>query len=508
MKLNQSLFFKKVFKSLNVFFVIVFLLASKLTLAQTTFPVNGPFDERPEVFALTNAVITIAPGQVIENGTIVVKKGIIESVGQNVRIPENAVVYDIQGAHIYPSFIDLYTSYGIKEVSGERRSRRDGPQFLSDKKGAYGWNEAIKPEIRAHQIFHRDNDKAESFRNQGFGAVLSHQEDGIARGTGVFVSLANKPDNEVILEDMASAHYSFDKGSSTQDYPGSLMGAIALIRQTYLDAEWYKNGGNEKEYNISLDNWNKIQRLPQFFEITDWLSLLRAQRIADEFNKNYIYVGSGDEYQRLEAIKNTGRPLVIPLKFPDAFDVSDPFDALNVSLADMMHWEMAPSNAAYLEKHNIDFAISSHGLENINQFRKSLEKAIKHGLSKEAAMKALTTKPAEILGLEDKIGTLEKGKIANFLVTSGDIFDASTSIYQNWIQGVSHKVTDYDFIDIRGTYELTLNDMRTFNLIIGGQAHKIDVKLQQDTIEKKIHFERKHFLISMMFEDPSATVEG
>src|ERR1051326_8085760 len=116
---------------------------------------------------------------------------------------------------------------------------------------------------------------------------MTFKKDGIARGSSVLVSLADERENEIILKEKAAAMYSFDKGTSTQDYPSSLMGSIALLRQTYYDAQWYK--GQSKEYNISLAEFNRTQSLPQFFEVSDVQNILRADKIAKEFGKIYIY---------------------------------------------------------------------------------------------------------------------------------------------------------------------------------------------------------------------------
>ena len=135
---------------------------------------------------------------------------------------------------------------------------------------------------------------------------------------------------------------SFDKGSSGQFYPISKMGFTALLRQTYLDADWYQSKGNTDYRDNSLEAWIALQDLPQFFDAPGWLQVLRADQLGDEFGKQYIIRGNGNEYQRLAEIKATNAPLIIPINFPDAYDVSDPYDAQHVALEDMMHWGTSP----------------------------------------------------------------------------------------------------------------------------------------------------------------------
>lgn len=469
-----------------------FLFVSLTVFSQESFPSNGAPDNRHNYYAFTNAKIIIDYQTTVEKGTLLVKDGIIVEAGAQVTIPKGAVVYDLKGKFIYPSFIDAYTTYGMPEV--KREERRRGPQMESNTKGAYGWNQAIKPETEADKLFVRDAKMAEEMRKLGFGAVLSFRRDGIARGSGVVVSLADEKENNVVLKEKAAALYSFDKGTSTQDYPSSLMGSIALLRQTYYDAQWYKAQGRQKQYNISLDSWNKLQSLPQIFEVNDKLSALRADKLGDEFKIQYIIKGSGDEYQRIQDIKNTNARFIVPLKFPAPYDVEDPYDAALVSYADLKHWEMAPLNPSAFEKNFISFALTTDGLKEKRDFWKNLRKAIEHGLSEKAALKALTATPADMLGMQDKLGALKKGMIANFIITSKNIFDEKNVIYENWVQGQPYYIKEKDVADIRGHYQLVLASVNTaaeeegmpslharfFNLKISGEPEKLkaDVSLK------------------------------
>jgi hypothetical protein len=336
---------------------IVALLAIVLlgkAQAQETFPVNGIREKAKTTIAFKNAVIHTDYRTVIEKGVLVIKDGKIVSVSSGDKLPTGAVVYDLKGKHIYPSFIDLYSNYGMDEV--KRVERGFGPQDLSNKKGAYNWNQAIKPEVNAFEQFSPNEKQATDYINHGFGSVLTHQMDGIIRGTSVFALLSNNA-HKSIIKDKAAAQYSFSKGSSTQDYPSSLMGSIALLRQTYLDAQWYATIKNHEEVNISLAAFNQLQGLPHIFEVGDKLSLLRADKIGDEFGVQYIMRGSGDEYQRIQEVKKSGASIILPLNFPLPYDVSDPYEALLVSLEDMKHWELAPTNPAVLEKNGILFSL-------------------------------------------------------------------------------------------------------------------------------------------------------
>jgi len=180
------------------------------SMAQVTFPRNGVYDEREGHYAFTNATIHTTPTQKLDKATLLIKNGKIVEVGTSVSIPKDAVVVDLKGKHIYASFIELSSNYGLpKPVAPPKKS--NAPQMISNKDGAYSWNEALKPEQDATTIFKVDAAKAKSFRKIGFGTVLTHQRDGMARGTSALVLLGDDNEHDMLLKGQAAAHYSFSK---------------------------------------------------------------------------------------------------------------------------------------------------------------------------------------------------------------------------------------------------------------------------------------------------------
>ncbi|HMU45797.1 MAG TPA: amidohydrolase family protein [Chitinophagaceae bacterium] len=460
-------FFREMVPLVSLFFGI------NGSFAQVTFPENGVADPRHGHFALTNATIVKDGVTTLTNATLVFKDGKITAVGNNIKPPAGAVVIDCKGKYIYPSFIDLYADYGIpsaQRTTGGGFNFGQQPQLESAAKGPYGWNEAIKSDADAYKQFTVDDAKAKPLRDAGFGTVLSHIKDGIARGTGTVVTLANEKENLVVVKEKASAHYSFSKGSSRQSYPSSMMGMIALLRQTYLDAQWYKTKPSAEGINISLQAWNDNQGLPQVFEANNKWNDLRADRIGDEFGVQYIIKAGDDEYQRIKEMKGTNASFIVPLNYPQVQDVEDPNDARFVALEDMKHWELAPTNAAAFEKAGITFSLTTADLRSVNQFWANLRKAMEYGLSEQKAMEALTKAPATMLGIYDMVGSLDPGKLANFLVTSGPLFEDKTTIYQNWIQGIKYEIKDDALDNALGTYALTLNTPG------GVEKYTLDVK--------------------------------
>ncbi len=170
-------------------------LSPPTSFAQVTFPVNGIANPTENAYAFTNATIVKDASTTLTNATLLIRDKKIIAVGNNVTIPKGYVIIDCAGKYIYPSFIDLFSDYGI--AAAQKNTPRFNPfsgyQLTSDTKGAVGWNQAIKPEVNAFELFDANNKDAQTWRDAGFGSVLTHQKDGIARGTGTFVTLANQP---------------------------------------------------------------------------------------------------------------------------------------------------------------------------------------------------------------------------------------------------------------------------------------------------------------------------
>ena len=481
-------------------FVLALCSVASGMLGQATFPENGVVDPRNGLYAFTNATIVKDVATTLNNATMVIKDGKIISVGASAKIPAGAVEIDCKGKFIYPSFIDIYADYGTSLPTQQGQGAGGGggggffapQQFTSNAKGPYGWNQAIKSEVDAFKVFTIDDTKAKALREAGFGTVLSHMRDGISRGTGTVVTLASSKENLVMLKEKASAHYSFSKGTSTQSYPGSMMGTIALLRQSFLDAQWYKQRPAEEGVNVSLQAWNDNLSLPQIFDANDKWNCLRADRIGDEFGVQYILKGSGNEYQRIKEMKASNASFIVTLNYPQAQDVEDPNEARFVSLTDMKHWEMAPANAASFEKAGINFCLTTADLRQVTQFWTNLRKAMDYGLSDSKAMEALTKTPATLLGIYDKVGSLDEGKIANFIITNGPVFNEKSVIIQNWIQGQKYSVKEDAWTNIAGTYKLTVNTPA------GAENYTLDVKSNtsanlygKDTLNTRFNFDGK-----------------
>ncbi|WP_435262379.1 amidohydrolase family protein [Tenacibaculum sp. nBUS_03] len=480
-------------------FILLFCLCISHIKAQEYFPTNtGVKTTKNSLIAFKNATIYVTPKKVIKKGTLLIKDGKVLNVGKSLSIPKDAQIINLSGKSIYPSFIDLYANFGIKKVKRSTNfSRR--PQYDANRKGFY-WNDHIRPDTDAFNVFKYDNKKAKELINAGFGVVNSHSDDGIMQGNGVLVALnSNSSDAYRILNRKSANYLSFSKSNkSRQSYPTSRMGAMALLRQTYLDANWYANG-NAKNSDLALEALNNNKNLPQIFRAGDYLNSLRADKIGDEFGIQYTIVGGGDEYERVNDIKKTNATFIIPINFRKAYDVSNIALANKIALSDMRKWNQEPSNPSVLAKNNVPFALTTYKLKNIKGFSTNLQKAILYGLDKTTALEALTTVPSKVLNNKN-IGNLQKGSYANFLITSGDIFDTKTTLYENWVQGNKNSITPMNIRDITGEYMLYA-DGKNYTMTITGKGVKQNAKFKQGETKINGKFSFKNNWIQITLND-------
>ncbi|MDT0557186.1 amidohydrolase family protein [Ichthyenterobacterium sp. W332] len=449
--------------------IVVLFFGTMLVSAQDYFPKNtGVKTSNTNYTAFTNAKIYVSPTSIIEKGTLLIKDRKVVSSGTSVNLPENCTVVDLEGKTIYPSFIDIFTDFGIKKPE---RKRGNGPQYDASRSGYY-WNDHIMPEQKGISSFQFDSKKATELRKLGFGVVNTHMQDGIVRGSGVLVALNSSGTNSDRIIDANSAQYlSFSKSAaSRQSYPTSMMGSMALLRQMYLDADWYATGASTTK-DMSLEALNKNKSLPQIFAAGSKMNALRADKVGDEYGIQYIILGGGDEYENINDIKSTNATYIIPINFRKAYDVDNTFLSSSLALADLKAWNQEPTNPKVLADNNVKFALTTHALKSTKEFKSKLMQAITLGFDKTKALEALTTIPAEILSKSNSIGSLKNGNYANLLITSGDIFDSKTKLYENWVQGQKNVIEDMSTKDITGAYTFKLSG-KSYTLKVSGTSSK------------------------------------
>lgn len=426
------------------------------------------------VYAIKNITLYQDYKTKIDDAVLVFQDGKIIASGK-VAVPKEAVVIDGKKSVVYPSFIDPYSNLGV-----EKSQPKDGAQksiYMPKNMTIAAYNDAVKATTRAVENYTNTGEDYRDYLSQGFGAAMVYNQDGIVRGSGAVVALSNQPAANNVLKEDATFLLSFDKGTSSQSYPTSLAGSIALIRQAYLDADWYAKGGSE-EKNSTLEYFNRFKNLPTFIETVDKWDILRADKIGDEAGRQFIFVGSGNEYQRAKEIKATNGAVILPLEYPKAYQVQDALDGDNLEVADLKHWELAPYNAVFLSREKVPYAFTMYRLKDKSSFLNKIRELNKKGISKEEILQSLTMKPAELLQMQNKLGTLTKGAFANFIMASEDIFSKDAAIYENWVKGKQYVVNKMPEQDVRGNYTLNLAG-QSYDLTIKGQPTKPEAEIKK-----------------------------
>lgn len=465
----------------KLLFILCALLFSGLGIAQDYFPVNGAHDVRNTTYLFTNAVVQMSPQKQLSNASMRIQNGEVLEVGSNLA-PRggNEVVIDLKGKYIYPAFIELDSDYGLPEIPKKKPALQ--PQYATSVKGPYGWNEAIRSDLRAVEHVSIDAKKASALKQAGVGAVLTHQHDGIARGTGTLISLSETEIHKNILAPAPTAHFSLSKGSSKQQYPSSLMGVLALLRQTHYDASWYATQNDLDHVNLTLEAWNKQRDLPWFIEVKDALDIPRVVQLGAELNKTFVVRADNDAYRVAENLWKDSVRLVIPLTLPNALNVEDPYTAMYATLEDLKHWELAPANAALLNQAEIDFAFTLTGLKKPNDLFTALQKAVSKGLPREVALEALTTRPANWVGASN-LGTLETGKRAHFFIASASVFSKEVQVLETWV-GTERTVFEVpNAVSWKGSYNLNINgELKVLELQAKGKKLSGSLVQNGDTV--------------------------
>ena len=461
------------------------VLSTQASELDRTRPVVGLRSNPPTVTALMDARIVVGPGHVIERGTIVVRDRLIETVGADVDIPAEARRIDHAGRTIYPGLIDAYAQIEIPRLAEDRQLGH--------------WNKHVQPERLVSDVFDGANASDAACRKQGITARLLAPKRGIIKGRSAVVSLADGPAGQRVLAPRSALHLRLGAPRDRErgKYPSSPMGAVALARQTFHDALWYRdawrvlrarNDVAPPERNLALETLQPYvdEQALVVIETADEQYLQRAELFAREFGLRVAFVGSGQEYRNINAVKQSDRWIIVPLAFPEPPNVATVEAAAEVSLERLMHWDHAPENPARLEEAGIPIAFTSHGLKDVSKFLPSVRQAVERGLDADAALRALTTTPARELKLSHLIGSVKPGRLAHLVVTDGDLFDQETKIVETWVDGQSFVLERPSQVDLRGRWQLTMNVGENGNplkkpipaLVIDGQPGELDGRFE------------------------------
>ena len=454
--------FRRVIFSMSLFFCSLVIQAAPPELLPPGFrPVP------PGVHALVGAKVVVRPGEILDPATIIIRDGFIQAVGKDLPVPPDARVWEMKGLTVYAGFIDPYLTLGQKGADQVAPKEPDGltagsvhffgvtGQTTDAGNPGPGYEVSrVTPERRVAEHFSPDSKVLQTLRELGFTSANVVPEKGIIRGSSAFVALGDADPNHAIIKPEVFQNVSFEPaGGRAGGYPDSLMGVIAVVRQSFFDAQHYlldqadyqKHPQNRSRpaYNPALEALSPAlaKKMTVVFEPKDALMVDRATRIAHELNLDYYIISSGQEWRRPELAKAAGVPFIVPVNFPVLPKMPQEDDWQQVTLDELRAWDWAPENPAVLRKQGIEVALTTYGLDDKKDFRKNLRLALDRGFSEDDALAALTTIPARLCGMEYLLGTVQPGKQANLTVVAGKgYFDVESKVRAVWIDGRYYRV--------------------------------------------------------------------
>ena len=411
----------------------------------------GTSADAPHVYAIKGARIVPVSGATLASGTVVIRNGLIEAVGGSVEAPADAQVIEGNGLTVYPGLIDMGNSTGL-----DIQINRQQPAGLRTTEEAERWKRELilKPEVEAAEHV-RETPELARFANAGITSVLATPPGVIVKGRSALVNVTAPVDEPAIghvgdyrsgiqvVRTPVALHIEFPGGVGGDAYPNSLLGVISFVRQSLLDAQHQqvlaqraaKHPGIRAPHDPALGALQPALegKLPVAFEVNTSREILRALDMAQEFKLDPVISGARDADQVASDLKSRNARVIYNLNYPTrprtlAPDAEESIDVLRGRAN-------APKVPAALDKAGVTFAFSATGLREPGEFVRNAARAVREGLSAEAALRALTVNAAKIAGADHRVGSIEKGKIANLVVTSGDLFEEKTQVKHVFVDG-------------------------------------------------------------------------
>ena len=425
------------------------LIAAAVALPQAVQAQPRP--TRPaavSLYAIQGARIVTVSGQTIDNGTVLVEGGIITAVGRNVDVPAGAWVIDGAGKTVYPGLIDAMTTLGHESAPqpqfggfGGRGGQIDesnhswGPE---DRPGTSSW-------VSAAEDIMAGDERIDDWRNHGVTSVVTTMDSGLVTGQAAIINLGSyvRP-RELVVETPVAMRLKLQDRSFT-GYPGSLMGSFAYVKQLYYDAMHYGEvwddyeaepaGKSRPEWDIALEPIRRQlqEGWPVLFPANNRKEVFRAMATTAEMGVTPIVYGMQGGYEAADALAEAGLSAIVDLDWPSAPSDGDP-EAVP-SLEQLRLWDRAPTTPAALASAGVRFAFASGGTADATGILEGARHAVAQGLSEADAIRAFTLSPAEMFGVDDRLGSIEVGKIANLIVADGSIFQDDTDIETVFVDG-------------------------------------------------------------------------
>jgi imidazolonepropionase-like amidohydrolase len=416
--------------------------------------VAAPRADAPGVYAIRGARIVAVAGAPIESGTVVIRRGLIEAAGASVAVPPDAEVVDGKGLTVYPGLIDLGNTHAADQPVPER------PKTLKTTAEEERWKrlQILRPQARAADLFKLDDPEMAAAASAGITSMLSLPPGDVISGQSALVNVAAFPDapqigdivqperGSLIVKTPVALHVSFPDGSRVGGsvYPESLLGVIAFVRQSFLDAQHYaleqahyarvpSSGRPADDPALEAMQAALTRKLPVAFEANEGREILRALEMANDLKLDAIVTGARDAEEVVSDLKARNVRVIYSLNYPQrsralAPDADEPVRVLRERAN-------APRVPGALSKAGVPFAFESAGLADPRDFVKNAAKTVKAGLPAADAIRALTLGAASIAGVQDRLGSIEKGKIANLVVTDGDLFEERTKVVKVFVDG-------------------------------------------------------------------------
>jgi imidazolonepropionase-like amidohydrolase len=416
-----------------------------------------------DAYAIKGGTVVTVTGATIQKGTVIIRNGLIEAVGADIPIPGDARVIDATGMTVYPGLIDAYTNIGLgapaqAPAQGGRGGAQPAPPVPAITTTTTSAQPAPTPSGRSPELMASDQLKitAETFdqqRSAGITTALVAPREGIYQGQSALINLGGAEPEKLIIKNSVSLNVAFGSGrgfGGGGGYPGSLMGVFAFLRQSMLDAQHYKaawehynrnkRGTQRPETDKSLAALQPViaGAMPVAFAANSEREIRRAIGFGEEFSLKFMIAGGLQSYQIADLLKQKNVTVLLSLNYPQRpANLEDPESE---SLRVLRDRADAPKSAAALSKAGVRFAFQSGYLNRPSDYVANAAKAIEAGLPKDEAIKAMTIYPAEIFGVAEQLGSIEKGKIANIVVTSGDLFDRRSQVKHVFVDGKPYEV--------------------------------------------------------------------
>ena len=430
--------------------VVVLAILTASAIAQGP-PHNGPRPVDPGWYALENARVVPEPGEVLEGATVVLRDGKITAVGPGAT-PAGATVVDCRGLTIYPGLVEPFFASDVPALDEDTTDKH--------------WNVMVQPQRNALDGALVEQEDRAALRALGYAVVAAAPSGGILKGTSAVLLLDEPTDTDPARVLRSHAYAAASLQTNRGGYPNSEMGAIALLRQSLGDGDWYERcrsavaadpglAADAPQPSRVLAAIAEQRSMPLWFDTQNELQALRALKVAAEFGRDAVVVGSGMEFRRLAALASRGAPVVVPLQLPDAPDVSTAAKAARVSLRQLQSWEHAPSNSRRLLDAGLTVAWTTARLRDPGDFAARVRDAQEQGVTDAEALAAVTTTPARLLGVDALCGTIAPGKLANLVVVKGSLFGAGRVVRDVWVGGVRHVVQAEEDLGLDGAWSWT-----------------------------------------------------